>query len=80
MKNEEKKLKLRFWKSYIVDLFRSRDISTKMTFRHEGVLKIILNIPSSKTHLCDIRRDLAPWPILQNYVKFCKISKNLLKC
>ena len=30
----------------------------------------------SKTHVCDIRRDLASWPIVQDYAKFWKISKN----
>ena len=127
------KVELRFWKSYTVDLLYSCVKSTKMTFRHEGVLKIkfpqnleknilfdekwkknetsILeeknsekhfrykkNISKieisrtlyfehsfdSKTHFCDIyfdRQDLVPWPIVQNYVQFCKISSYFfLKC
>ena len=33
----------------------------------------------SKTHVCDIRRDLASWSIVQDHVKFWKISKNSSK-
>ena len=46
------------------------EISRKIYFEHSF---------DSKTHVCAIRRDLVSWPIVQDHVKFCKISKILLK-
>ena len=47
------------------------DISRKFDFEHYF---------DSKTHVCDIRLELAPWPIVHDNVKFWKFSKNLIQC
>ena len=65
----KKKLKLRFWKSYTVDLIRSCDKSTKMTFRYEGVLKkILLEILKQHIFLDEKWKQKVETSILENKI------------